>query len=140
MAVDFTIIHPLSGGIPVIGAEGVARVLSGAEALKTRDQTESCAVMGWGNHPAAFTPWGAMGPGALSLAHEVEKRLTSDCDGWTKRSRGREMRQALSLTLARAVAQQLDLRVRVSDMLASAPAFDSSPVAPLLALPTWPMA
>ena len=66
--------------------------------------------MGWGHHPAAYTPWGGQGPAALALLHEATMRATADLEGWPKAQRIMELRQGLSITLAREVAGQLALR------------------------------
>ena len=58
--------------------------------------------------------WGGAGPGARALLFEVQKRATADLSGWPRAQRGREIRQALSLALARGVATQLPLRMRVA--------------------------
>ena len=98
----------------------------------------SCSSMGWGMHPAAYSPWGGQGPAAASLLHEVTRRLVADCDTESRKQRAREARQSLSLALARSVAGQLALRSRAVESTA-----DVSPVAggdaapPLLSLFPW---
>ena len=63
----------------------------------------------------ACSTWGGEGPGAKRIFHEVLHRATADLQGWQKTERTREIRQALSLTLAREVARQLRVRCRVND-------------------------
>ena len=71
--------------------------------------------MGWGHHPAAYSPWGGEGPAARALLFEVTKRATADLQGWPRTQRMLEIRQGLSLALARGVAAQLALRCPVAE-------------------------
>ena len=74
--------------------------------------------MGWECLPMAYSTWGGEGPGAKRVFREVLKRSTADLQGWQRTVRAVEMRQALSLTLAREVARQLRMRCRVNDEFA----------------------
>ena len=91
--------------------------LNDAERAKKTKQLSSCEAMGWAHHPAAYSPWGGQGSAARGLLYEVLKRATADQQGWSKTQRILELRQNLSLTLAREVAKQLSLRCRVQDSL-----------------------
>ena len=73
--------------------------------------------MRWGLHPAAFTPWGGMGPGTKHLLYEVSKRALSDIPSHSKDFRSLEIYQIISITLAREVASQLAVRCRILDDL-----------------------
>ena len=115
VAVDLTIAsctaldcHPLS----VAAAQTHLRE---KEADKVRRYRELSASAGWGFHPAAYSVWGAQGPGAATLLHEICKRATADSEAWSRLARAREIRQSLSLALARETARQLDLRCRMLD-------------------------
>ena len=67
----------------------------------------------WGFHPAAFNPWGGIGPGFASLLHEVARRATSDLEGWPKTRRVLEIHQGISITMMREVARQLMIKSQV---------------------------
>ena len=138
VAVDFVITHPVASSSSVHTAEGARRHLRGAESAKIQGEESSCAAMGWGLHPVAYSPWGGQGPAAASLLREVLRRLSSDREGWTGSSASREARQSLSLALARSVASQLALRARSLESSSSAlhPS-DVADVSPLLTLFPW---
>ena len=74
-----------------------------------------CANSRWSFQPAAFDPWGGMGPSAREILFEIMKRATAEMAGWFKTRRVAEMYQGISLALARHVARQLNLRSRVLD-------------------------
>ena len=115
VAVDLTVTHPLGlSGHPIV-VQNVAHHCRRAEATKTVAEGELCRQAGWGFTPAAFTPWGGCGPSARALLHEVGRRATASLTGWPKLRRLRELHEGLSLTLAREVARQLNLRNRVQD-------------------------
>ena len=115
MAVDLTVTHPLSLANQPINVQNAARHCRRAETAKVAAEGDLCRQVGWGFSPAAFTPWGASGPGARELLHEVGRRATAALTGWPKERRLREIYEGLSLTLAREVARQLSLRNRVQD-------------------------
>ena len=117
MCVDLTITSPLALDAFPLSVEKAKRHLNEAEKEKRSKQLPSCEAMGWGHHPAAYSPWGGQGTAARSLLWEVLKHATSDQQGWAKTQRILELRQNLSITLAREVARQLSLRCQVSDSL-----------------------
>lgn len=117
VCVDLTITSPLGLDAYPLNTEKARRHLNEAEKEKRTKQITQCEAMGWGHHPAAYSPWGGQGNAAKSLLFEVLKRATADQQGWPKTQRILEMRQNLSLTLAREVAKQLSLRCRVLDCL-----------------------
>ena len=73
-------------------------------------ERESCEAVGWGLHLAPYNPWGGQGPAATALLKEVLMRATADLEGWPKIHRMMEIRQGISMTLARSVAAQLSLQ------------------------------
>ena len=115
--VDFTTTSPLRLDPYPLSLEKAKRHLNEAEKAKRAKQLSSCHAMGWGHHPAAYSPWGGQGTAARSLLYEVLKRATADQQGWSKPQRILEMRQNISMTLAREVAKQLSLRCRVQESL-----------------------
>ena len=117
VCVDLTITSPLALDAFPLSVEKAKRHLNEAEKEKRSKQLPSCEAMGWGHHPAAYSPWGGQGTAARSLLWEVLKHATSDQQGWAKTQRILELRQNLSITLAREVARQLSLRCQVSDSL-----------------------
>lgn len=115
VAVDLTVTHPLGlSGHPII-VQNAAQHCRRAEATKVAAEGDLCRQAGWGFTPAAFTPWGGCGPTARAFLHEVGRRATAALEGWPKQRRLRELREGLSLTLAREVARQLSLRNRVQE-------------------------
>jgi hypothetical protein len=115
VAIDFTVSCPTALDCQPLSVAGAKTHLREKEADKVRKYRALSADVGWGFHPAAYSPWGGQGPGAATLLHEVCRRACADADGWSRQTRSREIRQALSLTLAREVAHQLDLRCRVEE-------------------------
>jgi len=117
IAVDFTIASPFTLDAFPLTTEGAKRNLSCAEDTKYAKErsTLSCANMRWGMQPAAFSPWGALGPSAKHLLFETIKRCSSDCQGFAAESRSREFRETLSITLARELSVQLSLRCQILD-------------------------
>ena len=117
IAVDFTIVSPLTLDALPLSTDATKRLLAAAEELKyaKERQTDACSDMGWGMQPAAFSPWGGAGPSARHLLFETIKRCSSDSQGFAKESKSREMREQLSVTLARELAQQLSLRWQILD-------------------------
>ena len=116
VCVDFTVTSPLTPDAFPLSLEKAKRH-NEAEKAKKAKQLSSCHAMGWGHHPAAYSPWGGQGTAARSLLYEVLKRATADQQGWSKTQRILEMRQNISMTLAREVAKQLSLRCRVQESL-----------------------
>lgn len=117
VAVDFTVSSPCTLDCYPLSPERARRHLSDIEAKKTALQKDMCHQMGWGHHPAGYSPWGGQGAHARSLLYEVLRRATADLVGWAKAQRLAELRQNLALTLAREVARQLSLRCRVIDAM-----------------------
>ena len=121
VCVDFTITSPTSLDCYPLNPENSRnsrRHLNEAEKKAKRvKQSPSCDAMGWAHHPAAYSPWGGQGAAAKGLLHELLKRATADQQGWPKVQRILELRQNLSLTLAREVAKQLAMRCRVLDSM-----------------------
>ena len=115
VCVDFTISSPTTLDAHPLSLERAQRHLQDAEGEKTNKQKASCEAMGWGHHPAAYSPWGGQGPAARALLQEATMRATADLEGWPKTQRILELRQGLSITLAREVGRQLALRCRVLD-------------------------
>ena len=118
MAVDFTVTSPLaSDNLPLSLEKGKRHLAAAEDAKFTQEQrVRACETMRWGLTPAAFSPWGGMGPHARDLLFNTIKRATADTQGFTKDTRTREIKEALSFSLARQVAQQLSLRCRVLDV------------------------
>jgi hypothetical protein len=115
VCVDFTVSNPISAdNFPLRPGMGKQH-LSHAEREKLRKEGPLCAQAAWGFHPAALSPWGGMGPAAKWLLEETLKRITADLPLAAHSARVQEVRQNLSLTLAREVARQLSLRCRVTD-------------------------
>ena len=117
IAVDFTVTSPLTSDCYPLTHEGARRHLKNAEELKYSQErrTLSATSMQWGLQPAAFSPWGGMGPSARHLLFEVTKRVTSGTPLSASNSRANEIRQNISMTLAREVARQLSLVYRILD-------------------------
>ena len=63
----------------------------------------ACTTMRWGFQPAAFSPWGALGPSAKHLLREVTRRVLTDVPAPLTDARSSELLQHLSITLARHV-------------------------------------
>jgi hypothetical protein len=123
LAIDITVRHPLTLDNYPLTLEGSRRHLAKAEADKMERERRdaACTTMRWGFQPAAFSPWGALGPSAKHLLREVTRRVLTDVPAPLTDARSSELLQHLSITLARHVGQQLSLRCRVLD--------DSSPLA-----------
>ncbi len=117
VSLDVTVVSPTTLGDWPLSLEAAKGRLRAAETAKTVKEAESCARMGWGHHPAAYSTWGGQGPGAQSFMVEVLKQATADLEGWPKIRRILEIRQGVSVTLMRQVARQLALRCRVLDTL-----------------------
>ena len=117
LPIDLTGAHPLQQKFHPLDLSKVERFCKGEEARKIDEEKVSCDAVGWIFRPAAFTPWGGCGPAARDLLFETGRRAVSDLSGATRALRLREITQDLSLTLARQVAGQLDLRCRVQDLL-----------------------
>ena len=117
IAVDFTVSSPLTSDCYPLTLEGARRHLANAEEQKYSQErrTQSATLMHWGLQPAAFSPWGGMGPSARHLLFEVTKRATSGTSLAASNSRLNEIKQSISMTLAREVARQLSLTYRILD-------------------------
>ena len=89
--------------------------LSQAERAKVSKEGPLCAAVSWGFHPVAVSPWGGLGPQARWLLDETTKQITTDLPMAAHTVRVGEVRQNLSLTLAREVARQLSVRWRIMD-------------------------
>jgi hypothetical protein len=113
MCVDFTICNPLTADAFPLNLDAAKRHLAHAEKEKIRKEGPLCAAARWGFHPAAFSPWGGMGPSARWLLAETTKKIASDLPHAAHAVRVAEIRQNLSLTIAREVARQLSLRCQV---------------------------
>ena len=111
--IDITISHPLQADCHPLSLDHAKRHLSAAEQRKLTKHHESCTLMHWSSHPAAFNPWGGTGPAARSLLTDILRRATSDLDEKSRNLRITEIRQGLSMALAREVAKQLALRTRI---------------------------
>ena len=113
VCIDFTVTNPLSAeNFPL--QPGVGKTHLGvAEREKMRLEGPLCAEVNWGFHPVALSPWGGMGPSAKWFLQETCKRVTTDLPLAAHSARVGEVRQGLSITLAREVARQLLLRCRV---------------------------
>ena len=115
VCVDFTVTNPLTAdNYPLQPGIGKAH-MAAAERANVVKEGPLCVTVCWGFHPAAFSPWGGMGPQARWLLEETTKRITADLPMAAHSARVAEVRQNLSLTLAREVARQLALRCRVID-------------------------
>ena len=114
LAIDFTVTHPLGAdAFPLTIDVGKRHLTLAEHAKQAQERREStCAAMRWAYQPAAFSPWGGMGPSAKNLYYEATKKLVTDTPASMLEARHSEIRQALSLTLARQVARQLSLRSR----------------------------
>ena len=119
LAVDFTITHPLGADAFPLTLDVGKRHLQQAEHAKQAQErrANTCIAMRWAYQPAAFSPWGGMGPSAKSLYFEATKRLVTDTPSSMLEARHAEIRQALSLSIARQVARQLSLRSRALEEL-----------------------
>ena len=115
LAVDFVVEHPLAPGRWPLQVGRVQRAIPDAEAAKARAAADRCARHSWDFTGAGFSVWGATGPAAAKMLYELTRRATHALLGAHKTARAEEIRQNFSLTLARAVARQLRLAVRVMD-------------------------
>ena len=78
ICVDLTVTNPLCASNHPL-QPGVGRAhLGTAEREKIRLEGPLCAKVGWGFHPAAFSPWGGQGPKCKWLIEEITKRVTAD--------------------------------------------------------------
>ena len=111
--IDLTISHPLQADCYPLSLDRARRHLPAAEQYKLNKHRDSCSLMHWSSHPAAFNPWGGSGPAARSLLTDILRRATSDLDEKSRSHRITEIRQGLSMALAREVAKQLALRTRI---------------------------
>ena len=111
--IDLTITHPLQAEFFPLSLELTKRHLPCAEQKKHTKHFDSCKIMHWSSHPAAFNPWGGTGPAARSLLNEISRRASSDLDESSRAQRISEIRQGISIALASEVAKQLSLRSRV---------------------------
>ena len=85
VAVDITITSPTALDALPFCLHRARRHLNDAERDKRNKHLSQCEAMGWGHHPAAYSPWGGgQGTAAKSLLFEVLKRATSDQQGWPK--------------------------------------------------------
>ena len=113
VCIDLTVVNPFTAESYPLSLEGARRHLNAAERDKLAKHMASCQSMGWGAHPVAFSPWGGAGSAAKSLVHELLKKAMSELDSSAKGQRTSQLRQNISLALAREVARQLSLRNRV---------------------------
>ena len=115
LAVDFVVEHPLAPGRWPLNLGRVQQSVSEAEATKVPAAEARCARHSWDFLGAGFSPWGGSGPAATTILFELTKRVTHGLPGRRKSERASEVRQNFSLALARVVACQLRLAVRVMD-------------------------
>ena len=113
VAIDFTVCHPTTMCAFPLSEEKARRHLAQEEHGKTSRQGPQCGAAAWGFHPAAYNPWGGQGPGAKSLLFTVTKRACADLLGWSRAEKAREIKFALATALAKGVAAQLALRLKV---------------------------
>ena len=107
VCVDFTICNPIAAdNFPLKPGMGKQH-LSLAEREKIRKEGPLCAQAAWGFHPAALSPWSCMGPAAKWLLHDTLKKITPDLTLAAHSARIQEIKQNISITLAREVARQL---------------------------------
>ena len=121
VAVDLTFSHPQNLSCHPLSLEKAKRHLSDVERAKVDKEGGQCTSAGWGFHPAAFSPWGGMGPGAKSLWYEVAKKLAPDLQGWPKHRLLRDTVEGISLCIARATARQLGLRCKIANQCEDGP-------------------
>ena len=117
VSVDVIIVSPTSLDDYPLSIQKARRKLKDAESSKKASQLATCEAQGWGHHPAAYSPWGGQGPSAKAFMEEVMRRATADLEGWPKMKKIMELREGLSVTLARQVASQLSIRCRVLEAL-----------------------
>ncbi len=127
VAVDITFSHPLNVTCHPLSREKAKRHLPDVEHAKKSKEGAQCTTVGWGFHPAAFSPWGGMGPGAKSLWFELAKKLAPDLQGWPRHQLLRETVEGLSLCMARSTARQLWLRCKIADQCTDPAAKDLPP-------------
>ena len=70
VCVDLTISSPLGLDAFPLSIERARRHLNEKEKAKKTKQLSQCQAMGWGHHPAAYSPWGGQGSAAKSLLYE----------------------------------------------------------------------
>ena len=80
-AVDLTFSHPLNLSCHPLSLEKAKRHLPDVEHAKKNKEGAQCTSVGWGFHPAAFFPWGGMGPGAKSLWFELANKFAPYLQG-----------------------------------------------------------
>ena len=112
---DFTVSHPFALAHQPLVLKNVVQHGRHEEAAKLASEGPMCAQSRWAFQPAAFNPWGGMGPSAKEILFEITKRATAELEGWLKTRRVAEIYQGISLALARHVARQLHLKSRVLD-------------------------
>ena len=71
VAVDLTFSHPLNVSCHPLSREKAKRHLTDVEHAKKTKEGAQCTAVGWGFHPAAFSPWGGAwgrGPNPCGLS------------------------------------------------------------------------
>ena len=117
VCVDLTITHPVQAESWPLGPETAALHLSKAEKDKNEKHKEVCKSMRWACHPMALTPWGGCGRSAKTLLFELTRRIAGDLLPPMRDERIRNIRENLSLSLAREVAKQLSIKNLVLEAL-----------------------
>jgi hypothetical protein len=112
-AVDFTVSHPLAPATWPLQTQRVKDTLKKAEARKVALAEARCKYAGWSYAAAAMSPWGMTGPSATSLMREITRRATAALSGRSLMKKAEEIAQGFSITMARQLARQLQLRYRV---------------------------
>ena len=84
LAIDFTVSHPLALAHQPLVLKNVTRHGRHEEAAKSASEGPMCGLARWAFQPAAFNPWGGMGPAAREILFEITKRATSELEGWLK--------------------------------------------------------
>ena len=116
MQPSVTVTNPISAENYPLQPGVVSSQLAAAEKAKTRVEGPLCVAVQWGFHPVALSPWGGgMGPQARWLLEETTKRITVDLPMSAHSVRVNEVKQGLSMTLAREIARQLALCCRLTD-------------------------
>ena len=117
VCVDLTITNPLQAENLPLKPDTAFSHLSQAERDKHKKHNESCEKQRWLSNPAAFSPWGGCGPAAKSLLRDLISRIVGAQHPAVRECRTREIRENLSLTLARHIAKQLSVKNRVLETL-----------------------
>jgi hypothetical protein len=115
--VDFVVEHPLAPSRWPLHIPRITRALADAEAHKRDGAEARCARHLWDFQGAAFSVWGAPGPAATRLLSDIARVATHGLAGQRKSIREAEIRQNISIVLARSLARQLRLADRVADLL-----------------------